>query len=374
MGEATDKGSFKDGVGLSNGALFTGRCPMFQERNRHMQQAERVAATGRAARKRENTARRRESVGRKPYGEERKRVETVVETLATLRSPGETLPEVAHDARNMVTALGLYCDLLEEPGVLAVPFLHYGHELRLVAAASRRLVEKIVALDAEGTARIAATDTDYPLESRRWMRSAPEAGPNPGAGTAIGLGFEKGTGTGAAVNRRWDLLPAILVNNLAADLLASRNLLAALAGPAIALTAVADGGASPVKLTGEDLTRILVNLVKNATEAMPSGGRIHIGLREQAASQGTAACLLLFVEDNGPGIPEESLERIFVSGYTTRGMSGGSSGNWTLRHRGLGLTIVRSIVEDAGGRITARNREQGGARFEIELPVRRSGF
>ena len=56
--------------------------------------------------------------------------------------------EVAHDARNMVTALGLYCDLLEEPGVLAVPFTHYAHELRLVAAASRRLVEKLVTLDA----------------------------------------------------------------------------------------------------------------------------------------------------------------------------------------------------------------------------------
>ena len=47
----------------------------------------------------------------------------------------------------MVTALGLYCDLLEEPGVLAPPFRHYGGELRLVAAASRRLVEKLVALE-----------------------------------------------------------------------------------------------------------------------------------------------------------------------------------------------------------------------------------
>ena len=49
-------------------------------------------------------------------GVERKRVEAVVETLANLRSGGESLAEVAHDARNMVTALGLYCDLLEEPG------------------------------------------------------------------------------------------------------------------------------------------------------------------------------------------------------------------------------------------------------------------
>jgi hypothetical protein len=80
-------------------------------------------------------------------GAGRKRVEAVVETLATLGCRGESVAEVAHDARNMVTALGLYCDLLEEPGVLTAPFTHYGNELRLVAAASRRLVEKLVALD-----------------------------------------------------------------------------------------------------------------------------------------------------------------------------------------------------------------------------------
>src|ERR1035437_1157650 len=83
-------------------------------------------------------------------GPDTKRVEVVVETLANLRSEGESLAQVAHDARNMVTALGLYCDLLEEPGVLGAPFRHYGSELRLVATASRRLVEKLVALDFQG--------------------------------------------------------------------------------------------------------------------------------------------------------------------------------------------------------------------------------
>src|ERR1700683_2752100 len=79
-------------------------------------------------------------------GAERQRVEAVVETLAAMQGAAENLAEVAHDARNMVTALGLYCDLLEEPGVLAAPYTHYGSELRLVAAASRRLVGKLVGL------------------------------------------------------------------------------------------------------------------------------------------------------------------------------------------------------------------------------------
>ena len=113
-------------------------------------------------------------------GAKRKRVEAVVETLATPRSEGENLAEVAHDARNMVTALGLYCDLLEEPGVLATPFLHYGNELRLVAAASRRLVEKLVALDTR----------DHP-EAVSLRFGVREAGERGGEGRAPWIGSGK---------------------------------------------------------------------------------------------------------------------------------------------------------------------------------------
>jgi signal transduction histidine kinase len=315
---------------------------------------------------------------------DRKRVETVVETLATLHSRGETLAEVAHDARNMVTALGLYCDLLEEPGVLATPFLHYGHELRLVAAASRRLVEKIVTIDAQNGAQRIAQQVAQSNAQGPFSAAATPLGLTPAGSGPARLELEQEsaaipvldpgpiTAAGAHSNQRWDLLPAVPVANLAAELLAIRNLLAALAGPSIALTVHAEGGARPVRLTGEDLTRVMVNLVKNSTEAMPSGGRIHIGLREQPAAQGAADCLLLTVEDNGPGIPAEALETIFTSGYTSHGMSEASNGNWTLSHRGLGLTISRSIVEGAGGRIAAGNREQGGARFSIELPLRKA--
>ena len=315
---------------------------------------------------------------------ERKRVETVVETLATLRGRGETLAEVAHDARNMVTALGLYCDLLEEPGVLATPFIHYGHKLRLVAAASRRLVERIVSIDAQRDRQGAPSGPGKPAACGG---VAVESGPEDAfkdvehTGSAISGNsfFDRSAGRDLSTsvlprvanpNRRWDMLPAVPVANLAAELLANRNLLAALAGPAIVLTVEAEGGARPVHLTGEDLTRVLVNLVKNATEAMPSGGRIHIGLREEPPAKGTAACLLLTVEDNGPGIPVDALETIFTSGYTAHGKSDGSYSDFALNHRGLGLTISRSIVEGAGGRITAGNREQGGARFALELPLR----
>jgi signal transduction histidine kinase len=153
-------------------------------------------------------------------------------------------------------------------------------------------------------------------------------------------------------------------------LLANRSLLCALAGPSIALTITTAGGGLPVRLTGEDLTRILVNLVKNSAEAMPAGGRILIDLREGAAERGAAPVLLLTIEDNGPGIPPSVLKKLFEPGITTHSKAGvEGNGRSVSLHRGLGLSITRSIVEDAGGQIRAANRDPFGACFQIELPV-----
>jgi len=334
----------------------------------------------------------------------REPIETAVQMLANLDGHGESLAEVAHDARNMVTALGLYCDLLEEPGVLAVPFAHYGTELRLVAAASRRLVEKLAALDARAVPPDGNTEEPCDAASqRRTERSQPgvrgDAASKPGAGknrkrnsetrfenepatsTARGAPTVGELDPAAALRsvqnlrlvnpaQRWEAAFVQPVHNLAAELLANRNLLSALAGPGIVVTVDTEGGACPVRLTAEDLTRVLVNLVRNAVEAMPSGGRIQIGLHERSRKNGTGDAVVLAVEDNGPGIAPAVLDKIFNSGFSTHTKN--ASGGWPSVHRGLGLAITRSIVESAGGTITASNRAQGGARFEIELPARTS--
>lgn len=289
-----------------------------------------------------------------PAGAEgrRKRIEAVVETLATLRGESESLRGLAHDARNMVTALSLYCDLLEEPGVLQPAYRHYGSELRLLSSASRRLVERMMALDAKQSAQQFA------------------AGPAAYSGAAT-----KAPQIRTERVDNWDLVPALPIQNLAADLLANRNLLAALAGSSITLNVKVEESGKGVRLTSEDLTRILVNLVKNSAEAMPNGGRIQIELKEipegqipagPGGSLNAAPVLLLSIEDNGPGIPAESREWVFESGYTTHARSSRSQ----RAHRGLGLAITRSIVEAAGGRIHATDGAAGGARIEIELPSR----
>jgi len=270
---------------------------------------------------------------------EQVRLETGLAALPPVRcGAGEKLGELAHEAKNMVTALGIYCDLLEEPGVLAQSFAHYGSELRLVTAASRRLVERLAALNAE------TSSPEIP--------SGSSSGPAP-AGPGDPDRGDRDAG-GASTSAPY----------LIEELLANYNLLAALAGPSIAMTVEADGGAQPVHLTGESLTRVLVNLVRNAAEAMPEGGRIRIAVTEHAGSEGRQPCITIAVEDSGPGIPEEALEAIFERGYTTRADRGGSASP-----RGLGLAISRSMVEAAGGRLVA-TRHHPGARLEIELPVR----
>lgn len=282
----------------------------------------------------------------------RRRVEAVVETLATLRSRGDSLAELAHDARNMVTALALYCDLLEEPGVLAHPFGHYGSELRLVVGASRRLVEKLVLLDTHETAGGSAFDVAGSRRNRVF-----EA-----------LNFDYSAATHAAGRMANDP-----IHSLREELLANRNLLDAMAGVSIAVSVEARGGAQPVKLTSEDLTRILVNLVKNAAESMRRTGNIRIVLSEEEDLPESTKRLLLTIEDDGPGIPGELLEKIFEPRFTTRGGRASLTGEeipvWSATHRGLGLSITRSIVEAAGGRIHAGKAVPAGARFVIELPV-----
>ena len=282
-------------------------------------------------------------------GAERRRVEAVVETLAAIHNHGESLGELAHDARNMVTALSLYCDLLEEPGVLPPAHRHYGSELRLVAEASRRLVEKLAHLDPGEEADSSQTQT---------------------ASTRQGSLFSDAPQTEWPTNfLHLDPMLNGLIENFRDELLASRNLLDAIAGPSMAVTVAAEGGAWPVKLSSENLIRALVNLVKNAAECGSGTGSIRLRLSESRDPAGAVRSLLLSVEDSGRGIPDELLEKVFEAGFTTRAGER-PKGSWDSGHRGLGLSITRSIIEGAGGSIHAENAVQG-ARLVIELPVRK---
>jgi signal transduction histidine kinase len=95
-------------------------------------------------------------------------------------------------------------------------------------------------------------------------------------------------------------------------------------------------------------------------------------LRERPDGGEPGSWLEIAVEDSGPGIAPSAHERIFEPGFTTHTPNPVPNAGWPTVHRGLGLAISRSLVEASGGRISASNRAQGGARFLIELPVRPS--
>ncbi len=113
------------------------------------------------------------------------------------------------------------------------------------------------------------------------------------------------------------------------------------------------------------LGQVFRNLIDNARSFSPAGGEVRVAL---AQSNDPALPLLITVEDDGPGIPEENLETIFQRFYTSR-PKGTSFG----KNSGLGLSISRQIVDAHHGKIWAENRadESGaitGARFSILLP------
>ena len=314
---------------------------------------------------------------------------TFVETLARLQGDHHSLEALAHEARNMGTALGLYCELLAEPGVLAPGFQHYARELRTVAAASRRLMENLSLFEACPPAPVPAAQTApepvlrapdfFPramqaatqsagvraAKARTYRAQAAKAQAPRVQAPRVQAPRVQAVDAGQGIATRWALLPALPIGNLAAELRSNRNLLAALAGPLIHLSMEIRGAALPVRLTGEDLTRVLVNLVKNAVEVMPDGGRMRVQLVEMEAASGAGRRLELAVEDSGTGISPEWLESIFEPGFTTRAAAGANHPE----HRGVGLAVTRALVESAGGRIYATNREPAGATFRIELPV-----
>jgi two-component system phosphate regulon sensor histidine kinase PhoR len=102
---------------------------------------------------------------------------------------------------------------------------------------------------------------------------------------------------------------------------------------------------------------ILRNLIENAVNYAPEGSLITVSCRRQGVS------VVLSVADEGPGIPEADLGRVFERFYRVdRARARGPGGT------GLGLAIVKHLVGLHGGTVTAGNRPQGGALFTVTLP------
>ena len=113
----------------------------------------------------------------------------------------------------------------------------------------------------------------------------------------------------------------------------------------------------PAEITGDParLRQLVAILVDNAIRHAPSGSRVDVRVRTDGGDA------VVVVEDQGPGIRAEDLPRVFDRFYRGAGAPGGGTG--------LGLAIAAWIVERHGGRIAAANRDGGGARFTVRLPL-----
>lgn len=110
-----------------------------------------------------------------------------------------------------------------------------------------------------------------------------------------------------------------------------------------------------VPINPRRLTRVFYNLVGNAVDAMPKGGKIKLAFSVSDEE------VVTDIKDSGTGIPPEILDRMFEP-FVTFGKAKGT---------GLGLSISRRIVEEHGGKISARNLPEGGAAFGFSLPRNR---
>lgn len=123
-----------------------------------------------------------------------------------------------------------------------------------------------------------------------------------------------------------------------------------------------ESGLPPINLDEAQIRQVLLNLIRNAREAMAGGGELVVGVRPIRSDLTAAAApelLEISVADSGGGIDEQTREHLFEPFFTTK------------RHgNGLGLAITQEIVEAHGGKIRCERLTPRGTRFVIELPVR----
>ncbi len=232
-------------------------------------------------------------------------------------------PGLAHDAGNLLSALGLYCDLLDFPGVLRPEHAHYTRELRLLSERSGVLIDRLM----RGEWR-----ASLPIES-----------------IAAASIFDA---------------PAIPGQVSAAEVVrAFAPLLQSLATPQATVTMAVASGLPALPFAAEVLERILVNLTCNAVAAgrrhnptdaagNATASRIHIGVC------GGPAYFRLTVLDNGPGMAAAMAEAFLKPAAPLPGA----------RH-GLGHRVVHDLVQATGGELTINVTPHRGTTLQIDWPI-----
>ena len=112
-------------------------------------------------------------------------------------------------------------------------------------------------------------------------------------------------------------------------------------------------------IAADQIRQVLSNLIINAKDAMPNGGRLHIRTRHLHGKDELHGWVRILIADTGTGISDEMTRAIFEPFVTTKGEKG----------TGLGLWIVKGIIQNHAGKLSIRSRIGKGTVFRIDLPV-----
>ncbi len=150
------------------------------------------------------------------------------------------------------------------------------------------------------------------------------------------------------------------VNNVVSDIVQlMRSSL--LSGSATEIVFEPDPSLPPIKSSPDGIKQIVLNLLKNASEAMGDAGRVTVITGQvQNPNEGQGSGVLIRIADDGPGLPELVKENLYTPFISTKGIG----------HSGLGLSIVSKAVSELGGTIHCTSESGQGTSFEIMLPNR----
>jgi len=278
-----------------------------------------------------------------------------------------------HDARNLIGALGLYCDLLSMPGVLKPEHRHYAEEVRLLGARSAAMIQQLMGQSVQQQGAACS-----------WLNQSPKSR-DAGAAAMV-----KPPGVGARI----EAVSAANPVSLRSVVEHCSGLLDRVACGKTVEISYGVAAAVPVRMEEEAIERILVNLVRNSAAALarresdrsqaadrapapqrsargtgadrtddetPGSIRIGVGLLANRVGDPKPwpfRRVRLTVEDSGCGMSPEELERL-LSG--TRAPSRGS--------HGIGFSVVRELAAASGGDLRVMSAPGVGTRVQIEWPM-----
>ncbi|MCA9873731.1 MAG: PAS domain S-box protein [Anaerolineales bacterium] len=251
---------------------------------------------------------------RKRAAEEQARLQEQLRQAQKMESIGRLAGGIAHDFNNQLTVIEIYSDMM------------------LAAMA----------------------ENDSLLPKLQYIRQASEH--------AAGL-----TRQLLAFSRKQILQPVVLdLNNLISNL---GKMLALLIGEDVALSTKLQPALWPVTADRGQIEQVVMNLVVNARDAMPTGGQLTIQTDNVVFDDSVSKlhldvppgpCVLLAITDTGQGMEKETLERIFEPFFTTKQPGQGT---------GLGLATVHGIIKQSGGAIFVYSEPGRGSTFKVYLPA-----